>query len=412
MVSRRRIIMSAAVLAVLGAWYAFRPERLFVNKTVSEAFPAGAQAQAAEPSAPVTLVAGRFHTNAHETKGLATIYRLSDGKRVLRLSEFATSNGPDVHVYLVAAGDVQEDGRGPELRGPHRPRSVEIPLRHHLVPPLRRQLRDRAAGRVPNVRRNRPMSRSSMWSLAALLVPALLHAQGVPFGFMPHTGPARRTTFTVRIENVSTATTLRLSNGQTAPAPNAPGLWVVHDEPDPLFTAGAKDRDQGLERLAEDGNPAVLAAALQSHQGIMASGTFAIPVGDAMPGPATPGKAYEFTFTAEPGQKLTFATMFGQSNDLFLAPGDRGIQLFDSKGDVMSGDITSLMDLWDAGTEVNQEPGLGPDQAPRQKAPNTGASERKPVQLVKDVKDGFTYPKVSDVLRVTITPASVMSAMD
>jgi len=104
--------------------------------------------------------------------------------------------------------------------------------------------------------------------------------------------------------------------------------------------------------------------------------------------------------------------MFGQSNDLFLAPGDRGIQLFDSKGDVMSGDITSLVGLWDAGTEVNQEPGLGPDQAPRQKAPNTGVSERKPVQLVNDAKDGFTYPKVSNVLRVTITPASVMSAMD
>ena len=68
--------------------------------------------------------------------------------------------------------------------------------------------------------------------------------------------------------------------------------------------------------------------------------------------------------------------------------------------------------LWDAGTEVNQEPGLGPDQAPRQKAPNTGASERKPVQLVKDVKDGFTYPKVSEVLRVTIAPAGAMSAMD
>ena len=109
MVSRRRIIMSAAVLAVLGAWYAFRPERLFVNKTVSEAFPGGSEAQAAVPSAPVSLAAGRFHTNAHETKGLATIYRLPDGKRVLRLTEFATSNGPDVHVYLVAAGDVQDD---------------------------------------------------------------------------------------------------------------------------------------------------------------------------------------------------------------------------------------------------------------------------------------------------------------
>ena len=255
------------------------------------------------------------------------------------------------------------------------------------------------------------MSRSlSLW-VATLVLPALVQAQGTPFGYMPHSGPARRATFKVRIENVSTATTLKLSNGQTAPAPNAPGLWVVHNEPEPLFATGAKDRGKGLERLAEDGNPAVLAAAVQRQQGIVASGTFLIPTGDAMPGPATPGKAFEFTFTAEPGQRLTFATMFGQSNDLFLAPDDRGILLFDSKGDVMSGDITSLIYLWDAGTEVNQEPGLGPDQAPRQKAPNTGAAERKPVRLVKDVKDRFTYPKVSEILRVTVTPAAA-TAMD
>ena len=44
-----------------------------------------------------------------ETKGLAAVYRLTDGNRVLRLTEFATSNGPDVHVYLVAAGDVQDN---------------------------------------------------------------------------------------------------------------------------------------------------------------------------------------------------------------------------------------------------------------------------------------------------------------
>ena len=255
------------------------------------------------------------------------------------------------------------------------------------------------------------MSRSLSLALQTLVLPALLQAQGVPFGYMPHTGPARRTTFTVRMENVSTAATLKLSNGQTAPAPNAPGLWLVHTEPEPLFKAGARDRGKGLEPLAEDGNPAVLAAAVQHQRGIVASGTFLIPAGDAMPGPATPGKAFEFSFTAEPGQRLTFATMFGQSNDLFFAPDDRGIQVFDSKGDVMSGDITSLIYLWDAGTEVNQEPGSGADQAPRQNAPNTGPSERKPVQLVKDVKDGYTYPKVAEVLRVTVTPA-MEGAMD
>ncbi|PYO67420.1 MAG: hypothetical protein DMD69_10325 [Gemmatimonadetes bacterium] len=109
MVSRRRIITISTAVVAVGAWYAFRPERLFVNKTVNETFPAGSQAQAAVPAAPTTLATGRFHTNAHETKGTATVYRIADGRRILRLEQFETSNGPDVHVYLVAAADVQQD---------------------------------------------------------------------------------------------------------------------------------------------------------------------------------------------------------------------------------------------------------------------------------------------------------------
>ncbi len=52
---------------------------------------------------PIAVTKGNFKGLAHETKGLASIYQLADGKRTLRLTEFATSNGPDVHVYLVAA---------------------------------------------------------------------------------------------------------------------------------------------------------------------------------------------------------------------------------------------------------------------------------------------------------------------
>ncbi len=44
MVSRRRIITISTAVVAVGAWYAFRPERLFVNKTVNETFPAGSQA--------------------------------------------------------------------------------------------------------------------------------------------------------------------------------------------------------------------------------------------------------------------------------------------------------------------------------------------------------------------------------
>ena len=109
MASRRTIITIATALVALGAWYAFRPERLFVNKTVNETLPVGSQAQAAVPAAPTALATGRFHTNAHETKGTATVYRIADGRRILRLEQFETSNGPDVHVYLVAAADVQQD---------------------------------------------------------------------------------------------------------------------------------------------------------------------------------------------------------------------------------------------------------------------------------------------------------------
>ena len=44
----------------------------------------------------------------HPTTGTATIYRLADGSRILRFTNFGTSNGPDVHVYLVAADDAKD----------------------------------------------------------------------------------------------------------------------------------------------------------------------------------------------------------------------------------------------------------------------------------------------------------------
>ncbi len=43
--------------------------------------------------------------------GVVTVHRFPDGRRVVRLSEFVTSNGPDVRVYLVAADDVSGSER-------------------------------------------------------------------------------------------------------------------------------------------------------------------------------------------------------------------------------------------------------------------------------------------------------------
>jgi hypothetical protein len=54
------------------------------------------------------LESGTFFGVIHPTAGTATIYRLADGDRVLRFTNFSTSNGPDVHVYLVAAENAKD----------------------------------------------------------------------------------------------------------------------------------------------------------------------------------------------------------------------------------------------------------------------------------------------------------------
>lgn len=132
----------------------------------------------------------------------------------------------------------------------------------------------------------------------------------------------------------------------------------------------------------------------------LASGVFNTPAGADAPGPLASGAAYEFGFNASPGMNLSFATMFVQSNDLFYAPEESGIALFQG-GEPLSGDITELVFLWDAGTEVNQQPGVGLDQAPRQGGMDTGETENGLVQIVAD---GFEYPQ--NVIRVTITRES------
>jgi len=97
---------------------------------------------------------------------------------------------------------------------------------------------------------------------------------------------------------------------------------------------------------------------------ISESGVFAVPAGATDPGPALPGDAYEFSFFAQPGQRLSFATMLVQSNDWFFAPSGGGFELFDADGTPRSGDITGELATYDAGTEADAPLGEGPDQAP------------------------------------------------
>ena len=101
--NRKKLIYGLAVIIAIALWAAFRPERLFVNAKVNEAMPA-ALANVSQ----TVLISGAFHSVAHESKGKASIYQLPEGKRILRLTSFETSNGPDVRVYLVAANDASD----------------------------------------------------------------------------------------------------------------------------------------------------------------------------------------------------------------------------------------------------------------------------------------------------------------
>lgn len=232
---------------------------------------------------------------------------------------------------------------------------------------------------------------------AAAVVLALLfatgHASAQPHPReAPQTGAADSVTFRVRIQNIS-------ADGGP-PALFSPGVWVLHNEAGPLFTSGEADRGDGLEALSEDGDPAALAAALRAKG--LTAGVFNTPVCADSPRPLQAGESYEFELTASPETPyLSFASMLVQSNDLFLAPVDNGIPLFNEDGKPLGlQNVTGKLLLWDAGTEANEEPGAGPHQAPRQSGANVGPADE--VAAVRPVDDGFEYPEIADLVNVYI----------
>ncbi len=187
--------------------------------------------------------------------------------------------------------------------------------------------------------------------------------------------------------------------------PLSPGVFAVHgNQVRPVLTTGEVDRGVGLEALAEDGNPATLATALTQRTDLKASGSF----GDA---PIGPGGSYSFTVdAAQSGDYLTIVTMNVQSNDIVYSTPEIGIPLFRTNGRPFNGNASRLMVAYDAGTEANEYPGAGLNQAVRQAAPNTGPVDpdntvrRVVADDINPSGDGFIYRPVGERIRVTITP--------
>lgn len=185
----------------------------------------------------------------------------------------------------------------------------------------------------------------------------------------------------------------------------SPGVAVVHSLPAPLFAVGQADAGVGLEQLAEDGNPVPLADALEATPpaGVSAVHVFDTPR-DGVLGPAAPGQIFELTIHGNPGEALSFATMFGMSNDWMFATRPEGIALYD-QGAPRSCDVTGDVFLYDAGTESDEELDVGPNTATQQPAPNTGRADR--ITEVREVTlERYGVPAVLHI-RVTLTPIFV-----
>jgi hypothetical protein len=179
-------------------------------------------------------------------------------------------------------------------------------------------------------------------------------------------------------------------------SPLAPGLWIVHAEPNELFAPGEADYGRGLESLAEDGDPtAILDDYADANIGIFGGiyGEDVLPV--------LPGGGFTFEIEARPGDRFTFVSMFAQSNDWFVSNSPEGVELFDPTGTPVTLDLADQLALWDAGTELGEYPGAGPHQAPRQSAANTGEDEEG---VVRPPDDPFPIPVAAELVQVTITP--------
>lgn len=176
------------------------------------------------------------------------------------------------------------------------------------------------------------------------------------------------------------------------------------------------DTDMDMDNDGGTANFTVTIENVVTPKPIFQSGVFAVPVGGTDPAPIFPGEAYEFMVDAGPvvlpndgGTRLSFVTMFVQSNDLFFAPDEEGIALYNTDGSPIGAggpeDVTDQVLLWDSGTEVNEETG-GPNQKPQQDpmAEDQGVDENGVVAEITGNMDAFgnVIPDNNAVVKVTI----------
>ncbi|WP_114938679.1 spondin domain-containing protein [Mucilaginibacter endophyticus] len=155
------------------------------------------------------------------------------------------------------------------------------------------------------------------------------------------------------------------------------------------LTACKKDNNNNVAPV--QANTITVENVLQS-QPLVESGTFQ---GTGSPALILPGQSTTITFSAAKGEALSFATMYGASNDLFFAPSNPGILVYDNNGTPIEGDVSSQIKLWDNGTRVNQKPGTTVN--------HPGVAETKNISEVAGTDaQGNTYLAASKLVKAML----------
>ncbi|QPH39267.1 spondin domain-containing protein [Pedobacter endophyticus] len=155
------------------------------------------------------------------------------------------------------------------------------------------------------------------------------------------------------------------------------------------LVACKKDREFVQERTD---NTTISVENVLDSRPLVQSGTFQ---GTGTPPVTLPGQSTTIQFYAAKGQAITFATMYGLSNDLFFAPENPGIKVYTADGLPIEGDVSALVKLWDNGTRVNQKPGTTVN--------HPGAAETKNVTVVEGTDaQGNTFLPASKLVKATL----------
>jgi hypothetical protein len=210
-------------------------------------------------------------------------------------------------------------------------------------------------------------------------------------------------TFTIKIEN--------LSPNVLTPVP-----FISHNGSFNLFDGGSA-ASSAVEVLAEDGVPSDVEGLAVAAQGAGDVLDYAIAFGPGAPPVLPPGTSVTVNVDADLAHPwLSYLSMLAISNDAFIggAAGDGAIDLFPGGNPLVGSFVLTHLDVWDAGTEVNDElaahvPALGAGL-------DAGVAEGGVITRphpgllgVGDIPGGANWIG-GDVARITITPepASVL----